>query len=139
MKTFTQTILATLICVGLAAMLHGCATAQQQQAQAALTVFCADVAPFNALIATLPNVSPKVTADIALAKPVVDAACANGAAINTTTSKTLITTGFPILLDVAKALPQTPEVAVIIADIQLAQVILPGVIALVPVPAAAAK
>ena len=134
MKAFLKTVLACLVCVGLAATLHGCATAQQQQAQTALTVFCADVGPFNALVATLPNVSPKVTADIALAKPVVDAACTNGGTLDATTSKTLVATGFPILLDVAKALPQTPEVAVIIADIQLAQVLLPGVIALIPAP-----
>jgi len=122
----------------LAAMLAGCATTQQAQGQAILASFCADVVPFNALIKTIPNVGPKVTTDLAVAAPIVAAACVNGATLNATTTQTLLATGFPLILDVVDALPSTPEVKVIIADIQLAQVILPGVLALIPPASTAA-
>lgn len=128
-----------LFCIAALALLSGCATTQQNQTQeilngqAILASFCADVAPFNALIATIPNVSPKVKSDLLDAAPIVAAACANGSTLNSATTQTLIATGFPLILDIAAALPATPEVKVVIADIELAQVILPGILALAPV------
>ena len=118
--------------------LAGCVVTQAQQAQDIMKVFCADVQPFNALIATIPNVSSKVTTDIALAKPVVEVACANPSAFNPASVQSMMATGFPLILDIADALPATAEVKTIIADIQMAQAILPGVLVLLPQPAASA-
>lgn len=104
-------------------ILTGCASPN------AVVVFCADVAPFNALVATIPNMSPKITQDIALAKPIVDTVCANPNSVDTANLQTLLATGFPLVLDIASAIPTTPEVKLVIADIQIAQVVIPGLIA----------
>jgi len=105
--------------------LTGCASTS-----GAVSVFCADVGPFNAVVAAIPVVPAKVTQDIAAAKPIVDVVCANPDSVDATSLQTLLTTGFPLMLDIANAVPTTPEVKVIIADIDVAQAVLPGIIAL---------
>lgn len=118
----------------MSASLFGCVINQQQQSQDIMKVFCADVTPFNALIATISNVSTKVTDDLAIAKPIVESVCANPTAFNGASIQSMMNTGFPLILDIAGSLPATAEVKAIIADVGLAQAILPGVIALIPQP-----
>jgi hypothetical protein len=118
-----KTLLLTSL-IAITAVLTGCASPN------AVVVFCADVPAFNAVVATIPVVPPKVTADIATAKPIVDLVCANPASVDSTSLQTLLTTGLPLVLDIANVVPTTPEVKVIIADIDIAQAVLPGMIAL---------
>jgi hypothetical protein len=113
-----------LIAIVACSVLVGCASPN------AVAVFCADVAPFNALVATIPNVSPKVTQDIADAKPIVDTVCANPSTLEAASLQTLLSTGFPLVLDIAAAIqPQTPETALIITDVQIASMAIPAMIA----------
>ena len=129
--------------VGLFLFLTGCAMTNTttpptpavviQNAAQKLVKFCPLVQAVNAQIVGFPGVSQVVIDKLAVVNPMVDAVCSKGATISALNLQTLAQNGMPLLLDAIAISPlaATPQGQALVVGVNLAQLILPEIIAAV--------
>ena len=112
-----KNILVIGVFATLAVTLSGFATNGTQPTPAQLV---AQICPVTQTVGTLAETAaltdPKLALDLAVAKPIVDALCANGAAVSTANLQAFSTSVVPVLLKVVDASPLDPAKA---ADVKL--------------------
>ena len=127
--------LAKIAVIAILLMLSACASGPVPVVLPQLTPaqFVAQVCPIattaGLAITAFPIFDPKVTLELAAARPVVDALCANGADVNIANVEDVAKTALPALLDAAGAANLDPaKLARIQLDIGAAQLIVNQVI-----------
>lgn len=109
MKRSIQAALAAIFLSALA-LLGGCATTTSTAAKVQVAV--AKACPIAKTVVTavqgIPNLSPKLQADLAQAQPIITAACAGNSTLDASTAQSLVQTGIPAMIADVQA-TQMPE------------------------------
>lgn len=116
MKRIIQAATAAIFLSALA-MLGGCATTTTTAAkvQVAVAKACPIAKTVVTAVQSIPNLPPKLQADLAQAQPIITTACAGNATLDASTAQSLVQTGIPAMIaDVqATQLPDSTKQTVI--------------------------
>lgn len=116
MKRIIQAAAAAIF-LSAVALLGGCAstTTTAAQVQVAVAKACPIAQAMVTAVQSIPNLPPKLQADLAQAQPIITTACAGNATLDASSAQSLVQTGIPTMIaDVqATQLPDSTKQTVI--------------------------